>query len=1407
MSDEVTTGEAALVRAVRALDQGDIETTPDKLERVWHTLSRQPGGTFHAAEEMLVRWLLKNMTGTKDNFERVRRYPLAWNVLGAVFSWIPLFSLAKSLADRRFVAVLQQTLKDISEPRTTPKAVTRTDGADSDVEMGDVASPASSLIPRKRKRSSSAMFILDAQRAAEGCLQSAEAVLDAIRILLSRCDLKSLDGTPSHRMGAEHIKSLFSTSAVESKDFLVPFLAICNMAVDRPEKGSFKEQSLWISNFVALWDLHLQSASDGTDVALHLGSQSLNLLGKLTGIPRPRPVGVGTAVQERWTRDLRRFLARNIIIPSKTAFLNSRSTEIIEIATDIMQHSAGIAYPVLFDLFTNSLRIFGEKASRKDYEAWLQALFDSILEKLPNIDTGRAQAAIRAVMEIAAARDVPLSISSLLATCKSYALKSSQKDWDLLLSVVKLNPDVFLIPKEGQALLDQILQLTQKPDALSRQDLIHASQFIVILADGYAKGRDLSSFIKIWLKYLAAAEPDTDSGILWGRKELANAVADLISQSLNANQLLDILDWLSEQTGHPESMAKIPILGAISAGISSEEFINVANMKVFDGIFAKKFSRKELPVAFSVARWGAAEKCLQRGTAEECGRIWTQVKPNVEHVLRKSSISKEETLAAFKCCTAAWIANHPGGVYEDEVATLTCSFIDRLEEEPESKPTLGDSKKVTKEAHMSWIISPTSRLINLLVGRNGTIPKFLLSSIIQVESGAESRSALATSSAVLDNENNATNQGPVTKLVDTVISLIQPFKGAKSTKATPSIRAAVQFLIDVPVEAINRPQREACMKQLISQLPEKGKYENDGFEYWRAVLSLMVKLMGSSTFYEDMSFSHLETIGLCILGPGWPIEHSNFSKFVMEPNRPSKDDRPRDHIREREDLKQVGELATLTLRQMTAGGLEDREKTYLAGAASHLLANTLLLPNSCLWITLARALVSAVQDAPDRKRLEEGVVDLQELKRCVLNLAEFNIETHLWHGAGIVPILTSLEAVNILEEQTIRGILYPLVPKLREASNWLLDNGSHAAGWEIHMFLAKHFTKTMVSPLKIKLPAQDPTEGDGAADQSHFSSAITKGELSEFVDVVVHGADEDTKLGHLKRLLVDGESEERDAPGRLFIIYRLLQHIKGTRTTPAASSVGFDLAQAHSILCNRLSQSNSLALFVPIVKAVHLILDQKAGCMTQWNIELTLSTVATICSVTSSVAASPKTYKWLCRLVETVIKRHRIRLDGHFHILVTTLQALLRRLLSRPQDAWSYDTGAIAKDGNKATSRDQPQTRAKLFSRLMTLVCEPTDASVSRSQAANSLGSEKDKAKRYAGQYMYLVVMQYIKLHLEQAVPHEVSKALETGMNSALDITSQDMLKLMNDAMDPSGRVIFKELYKQYHKFGKWSGV
>lgn len=239
----------------------------------------------------------------------------------------------------------------------------------------------------------------------------------------------------------------------------------------------------------------------------------------------------------------------------------------------------------------------------------------------------------------------------------------------------------------------------------------------------------------------------------------------------------------------------------------------------------------------------------------------------------------------------------------------------------------------------------------------------------------------------------------------------------------------------------------------------------------------------------------------------------------------------------------------------------------------------------------------------------------------------------------------------------------------------------------------------------------------------------------------------------------------------------------------------------HSVLANRLVSTRDLTEFALIAQTLCTLLDKKASSMKQWNTELTLSVVSTLCSTSSHVAesikSSPKTYEWLCRLVEITVKRHRLRLEGHFHLLVTALQALLHHLIVRPSQT-TTDT---------ADDFSLHESSAKLFSRLLTLVCEPSVASVTRGQSTGLLDSATDAAKRSAGQHMYLVLIAYLKLQLEHAVPRVVREVLQPGMYSVLDITTQEGRRILNEAVDGSGRAIFKDMYRRYVRFGKWSGI
>lgn len=245
------------------------------------------------------------------------------------------------------------------------------------------------------------------------------------------------------------------------------------------------------------------------------------------------------------------------------------------------------------------------------------------------------------------------------------------------------------------------------------------------------------------------------------------------------------------------------------------------------------------------------------------------------------------------------------------------------------------------------------------------------------------------------------------------------------------------------------------------------------------------------------------------------------------------------------------------------------------------------------------------------------------------------------------------------------------------------------------------------------------------------------------------------------------------------------------------------------MLTTRLPKARN-AEFSVIAKTVEMVLEKKP--MKQWNIEFTLSTVATICStgptMTEDVHASEKAYPWLCSLVEVIIKRHRQRLEGHFHLLITALQSLLRLLIIPwPSTTTPLPSAHSRLPATTSTSPPDQQAQAARFSRLLTLTCEPSVASVTRGQAPGALDSAPDAAKKSAAQHMYLVLVLYVKLQLERPVPRAVRAALDPGVYSVLDITTPEGRRVINEAVDASGRAIFREMYKQYVRFGKWNGV
>jgi nucleolar pre-ribosomal-associated protein 2 len=656
---------------------------------------------------MLVRWLLKNMNGSSADAQKLRRYPLTWRILGRVFSSIPLFSLAKSLADRRFVQVLQAALKDASEPRTGAEQK-----QSSDVEMADADSEQAR--PRKRQRSETAQFDLGGQGTTSGCLRTAEALFEALRALLARLESPpSGNAKRDNHMGAEHIKSLFCSTAAEIKDLIVPALKICQLAVHSYDVYDRLEgQESWISTVRDIWDLHLQGNGDALEVATHFARSTIDLHGRLNSIPGPqlrddsetiRSPTMPEEVARLWRQDLKRFMARSFILPARAAFLNNRDLEIMRLAIESTTGFSTIGCSVLLDLTLSSPSVAGSQTAKRDNDSWTQAVFSLLEETLQSSSSKHRLAVVQDMLTQIKKHKVALSADSLRSVCLHHGMQPDGAMWGILSTIAELNPDVFII-REGDDLLQAVIDRLPVGDSVPAK-----AETINRIAAGFAKARDLQGFIKIWFRHLAAAGSHTsdseakDQYQIWYSKELRDTISESLEKTMSAKQILSLVDWLDSQADKPaENAAVILAMGAVSEGITQDDVTDEVGTRIFGIVF-----KKDLPPAVNDAvltcKWAVARRSLHWATLEQGSEIWTTSVTQLRHTLAKLPLADASAFEAFKFAAAAWVANRPSGKYEAEAAELTLSVLSQL----------SDTQRIPADS------SAAQRVIEYLTDSNG----------------------------------------------------------------------------------------------------------------------------------------------------------------------------------------------------------------------------------------------------------------------------------------------------------------------------------------------------------------------------------------------------------------------------------------------------------------------------------------------------------------------------------------------------------------------------------------------------------------------------------------------------------------------------------------------------------------
>ncbi|KAI1265140.1 hypothetical protein F5Y18DRAFT_387525 [Xylariaceae sp. FL1019] len=1349
----------ALYRYARAPDDDISRSIPERVHRLWLLITSASHTRLHGVEESILRWLLKQMAGNDETAEHVRRYPLTWSILSHVFSRIPAQSLGRSLAYLRFVSLLNKTLGDVTTSQPQPNGVSA-----------------------KRKRRDPLPETLDELKSPEGCLKTASEVFKALAILLEQGNAHLGSLTAEKRVGAEHIKSLFSSSRDDTRDIATKLLVLCGRSLDVTEAGVIEDPSSWVTTLASLWGLRLHSKGDSIEFAQHPFGPASSLLDKLKYGSLPY---MASNCRDTWIRQLERFLSTYFIRPARQQFAVDETLAPLETALPGENVTASVA--AIWSIAAKVPWDSGQAKSKTEHAVWAEKIFEMVLETLQPLQVQRQNQVLGPLLDIALETTSLPNHKTLHKLYQTHAIISDETDWTMVSKIIACDPDVFLLDQSSETIFQRISKSSfESPEVINQV----ITDVIIPLLDAFGTARDLAGFVKQWFQALCScASSEAVSSSIWFssriRAHLASVLRTAISTSMQLSRLLEILDSSNSQAGE-----LVVILDGICAGLNDECLIAETKSKIFSMALEDQTYENVTPDVLA-SRWRVAGHLASWGTSDDCKRLWKVLKSDLKPTLKRCPSADVGAVEAFACCYQLCLSNHIGGKYEDDLMEIIASVAKRL------LKSLKAEKELVFQPFLDIIFSDLPRLVEQAPETSPLLQHIadILWRVSQLPSMQDTSQLVSLARSLIQNYDVVDNES----LCDALMArFLDAFDDEQNSSGWTQPRSLTNLLILLafPTETWTRGRRKRFMGSWKKQQSKIASHAANDSTFEMTVYRLLVKVMQQPTFYENMKFADLvficsdmttrNDVSLALVDRLIESTIKQILSNVNEATQPYLQSAC-DYVKELKSQKQPATDAQVILLKNLVIALNRYE-------ASHAILARIGTDGTEFSQLLAKMIEMVLGDSALQKQ-NVPATPLDDVSYHSLSVA---LDAAQAASAAGSSIKFQLKDKKYAKLQTISSTLI-----LRDAD----------LGWKLLAFLVRN-------------DAERQTLESFCALLDQGNHAIDEELIYDLVDAFV-GQKSQRDRDQLLRWLVESDHLVSSGIGRLLAAKRLLElrintarnkknEIQGTMDIDTAedeSVEDLDLAKIHCRIVALLAQAPSLSHFREITNTTLLLLDRHGHAMSQLNIEATLSSVVEVCSVSGPNIQGPNSageiFANLFKLVALIIKRHRLRLSGHFPILLTTLRTLLNVLLADP----STPASKRASRGS-AQFRHPPWLHTRLqprhgerFARLLTLICEPSAASVARSSARSELDSARDVAKRAAGQYMYLVLEVYVKLQLEVEVSKEMRKALEVGVYSMLDITSEGRKRVINESLDASGRAIFRALFAEYRKFGEWKGV
>lgn len=1085
---------------------------------------------------------------------------------------------------------------------------------------------------------------------------------------------------------------------------------------------------------------------------------------------------------------------------------------------------------LLPELFDNAVRaVPRDDFRRQTAEApWLETLFVAVAELAystakedePETYSSRFVSVLEELLRVALSRNVGLSLHTLLTHAGYTGLLQEglgHVQWNVTALIISLGVDVFL-PNSGlrdsrkllDALLEKIMLQWHERDTKKSECDVVKNEVVIPLLRGFATARDLPVFTEVWQGQLVILEEARlqDSNLpsfsVWEDDDLCNIYGDLVKTSLTPSNIAAQMQTAAEEikasdgkvSGDSESYAKFVITEASFRGKALVFTGSEKTLPDFLETLTTTLSSKQT-LHWRWRLWRFLRNVLRNNMQpsdnalkeafQPLGNIASKTIQRNHRHLKKTPLAALESWEAYRF-TLMVVKGRPS---KEQLETFT--VVSEMITDFIVSVSAGDAKKSMKKpwnGRVETLNSPADLALAYILA-NLKAPEIWK----QVESDTRSRmfehllslaaAQYQSSSLPLDAVSDDARflQAWASMVcheyllsVQVIVPDLALLLNKSIENESPNRRLYVESLQRIPASSITRGLRTVLLDKLHNVVLQQDSTP----EVMVGLLAMMAKLAAmpkcdaavTGDWEPIWTAARAITLGgtdldLQIMKSFRSLHRAIIAKLLV--------------LSEEDRIESFKKLFARVSKQASKLRQVDRDSM-----ACFLLRLSL----SELWVHRAKLQKAFPAEELDSCRQSVFGLILAEMKSVKDQCRKQKLEE-------TITLIKTIDALEDFEDMALNNIeVEKFLNKIEHYMEMSIDSGPSRL-IRRRLLATRGPEKSITDPV-LQCAETLTLQSLYAEDQQLFIRATTERFRSMPAERIGEA------IRDIRRLGLVGEGSA----------YRLLVVYLALITLPPVEDKETAVARELSLLCTALGEtvmhSTSIDQFCFATECITLLLRVHARALAQSNIDSLLTSIAASASKAGphiSPKYAPTIFTRLCRLLGTVLGLQRIKIGGRYHMVNIAMFRLLGCLFARSRKR--------SRSGRPQPSFSQPFWLAPLgvshathYTRLLTTLCDPTLSAVLRPQPGASreaLIDETKKAKSIAGQYLKYVVMEYAQCSLRGALLPDVKAALMPGLYAVLDVMSKETLRSLNSGLDASSRAVFKSLYDDYVKFGKWN--